>query len=213
MTCSRTLAVALAALLTVVSPAVSAAQTRSPRVTVSVLTTREHVAIDNGEGTLAGTGAALSVRLTRFISVYGELTAGTGEALDSYEGEFIAGGPILRRDRVWQAGVGSGFGVSFHTPIEQRVGARASIGLAGRALDLTDTLTVVQLPAGWDGTRPTGAGTETSSRQHGGISIALGMPVHITRGLVIEPEVRWQQTLADEDYSVRSFAAKAGWRF
>ena len=213
MTCSRTFAVALAAGLTVVSPAVLSAQTRTPRVTVSVLTTREHVAIDHGDGTITGIGAGGAVRLTRFISVFGEITAGTGEVSDSYEADFVANGPILRRDRVWKAGVGTGFGVAFHTPVDQRAGVSLSIGLSGRSFDLTDTFTVVSLPQGWPVASSTGAGTMASSGQQGGLTVALGVPINVTRRVVIEPEIRGLRTLADEDFSEVSFGVKAGWRF
>ena len=182
MTCSRTFAVALAAGLTVVSPAVLSAQTRSPRVTVSVLTTREHVSIENGEGTIAGHGAAVSLRAARFVSLEGQVSKGYGEVID--------------RDRFAKAGVGVGFGVSLHTPLDRRVAGRLSLGLGMRRFDHVDLVT-----------------DERYTRDRGGPSIALGAPIVITPRLAIEPEARWLFTVADELFMSRSFGLKAGWRF
>ena len=226
MTCSRTFVTALAAGLTVVSPAVLAAQTRPPRVTVSVLTTREHVTVDNGEGTLAGTGASVSLRVARFVSVEGEVTKGNGEAFDSYTGVFqtLAApsasieekerlGLVMRRDRMWKAKTGVGLGVSLHTPLEHRVAGRLTLGLGMRTLELFDTLTVISLPEGWPESRSTGAGTQVLSRDRGGPSIAVGMPIRITRSLRIEPELRLMSTVGDDNYAVRAFGFKTGWGF
>ena len=226
MTCSRTLAIALAAALTVVSPAVLSAQTRAPRVTVSVLTTREHVTVDNGEGTMAGTGASVSLRVARFLSFEAEVTKGNGEAFDSYSGVFETLAPpsasieekerlglVMRRDRMWKAGPGTQIGISLHTPLEHRVAGRLTVGLGMRRLEHFDTLTVLSLPPGWPDTRSTGAGTTTYSRDRGGPVAAFSLPIRITRSLRIEPEVRLLATLADENYTVQSFAIKTGWGF
>src|SRR5688500_9558146 len=151
MTSNRPAASLSIAALIALAPAVASAQAREPRITLSALATREHVAIDNGEGTRGGTRAAARRRIARHISVHGELTAGSGEVCDSYEGVFTSIAPhgsplseierlgvVMRRDRTWKAGVGSGFGVAFHTPASQRVGMSLSLGLGGRSLNLTD---------------------------------------------------------------------------
>ena len=226
MTCSRTFATALAAGLTVVSPAVLAAQTRPPRVTVSVLSTREHVTVDNGEGTMAGTGVAVSLRVARFVSLDGEVTKGNGEAFDSYTGVFqtLAApgssiqemerlGLVMQRDRMWTAKTGLALGISLHSPLEHRVAGRLTLGLGMRRLEHFDSLTVVSLPEGWPESRSTGAGTQIYSRDRGGPSIAIGMPIRITRSLRIEPELRLMSTVGDENYVVRSFGIKTGWGF
>jgi hypothetical protein len=226
MTCSRTLAITLAAGLTVVSPAVLSAQTRASRVTVSVLTTREHVTVDNGEGTTAGAGAIVSLRMARFVSLQGEITAGSGEAFDSYSGVFqtLAApsasveekerlGLELRRDRMWKSGVGGGLGVAFHTPLDRRVAGRLSMGVGMRRLEHHDTFTVIRIPAEWPESRSTGAGTTVSSRDRGGPWAGLGMPIRITQHLIIEPEVKVLITPADENYSVMSFGIRTGWAF
>jgi len=217
-------AIAAAALVALAQPA--AAQTRDPRVTVSAIGGREHVEVDGGSGTFSIAGAAVRLRLTRFVSVQGDLTTGSGEAVDSYEGVFTtlgkAGDPIeelerlgvvLRRDRVWTPGTGLAFGVAFHTPSTQRIGLSASVGWSGRELALVDTKTLIRLPPGWPESMSTGAGQVRYSRQRGGPAASLAMPVNVTRRLFVIPEVRWVGTIGDEDFTASSLTIGAGWKF
>ena len=209
---SRLHTFAVTAVILATVPATAPAQTSDPRFTVGAVAVGEHTTIENGDGAVAATGISLSVRVTRFASVYGEVTAGWGEVVDSYEGEFSPGA-VMRRDRTWEAGIGSGFGVSLHTPPSARAGVKLSIGAAGRSFDLTDTLSAVRRPEEGPESRATDAVTTHSSRQHGGATIALGVPINVTRRLVVEPEARWLQTFADEDFASLSFGVRAGWRF
>lgn len=158
------------------------AQVAEPRVTVSAATTREHVSIENGEGTIAGTGASVSLRVLRFVSLEGEVTAGSGEVIDV--------------NRVAKARTGVGIGVSFHSPLDRRVAGRASIGLGTRRYEHHDLLT-----------------GDTRLKDRGGPYVSAGLPIALTRRVVIEPEARWLFTIADELFMVRSFGVKAGWRF
>jgi hypothetical protein len=119
----------------------------------------------------------------------------------------------MRRDRMWKAGTGGGIGISLHTPLEHRVAGRLSLGLAMRRLELADSLTLISLPPGWPESRSTGAGATTHFLGRGGPSVALGLPVRLTRALHIEPEVRLTSTVGDDNYAAMSFGMKTGWAF
>jgi hypothetical protein len=226
MTPARFVFTAAVASLSILSSLPAAAQTRDPRLTVSAIAGREHVEVDGGDGTFSIAGAAVRLRLTRFISVQGDLTAGSGEAADSYEGVFTTLGKqgdsieelerlgvVLRRNRVWTPGTGLAVGVAVHTPSTQRVGLSASVGVSGRELALVDTHTLVRLPPGWPESMSTGAGQVRYSRKRGGPYASLAMPVNVTRQFFVLPEVRWVHTVADEDFTASSFTIGAGWKF
>lgn len=202
------------------------AQTREPRVTLSGLVQQEIVAIDGGEGTFTAIGAGVDLRLLRFLSLHGELTAGSGEANDAYQGPFFSIAPPnssreeierlsvhLQRARTWKAGYGGAFLLSFHTPPSQQVGVILSTGLSFREIDLTDVKTVVKLPEGWDPSRSTGEGTERLQRQRGGPVVGIAVPVRIGPRFAIAPEGRLQFSIGDEDYTVGTIGMRASWMF
>lgn len=202
------------------------AQTREPRVTLSGLVQQEIVRVDGGEGTFTAIGAGVDVRLLRFLSLHGELTAGSGDANDAYEGIFFSIAPPnssreeierlgvhMQRFRNWTAGLGGAVLASFHTPPSQQVGVILSVGAGFRELELTDELRVTRLPEGWDPSRSTGEGTTVNSRQRGGPIVALAIPVRLGPRFSIAPEGRLQFTIADEDYTVGTIGMRARWSF
>lgn len=217
-------AVTAATLVVLAQPA--AAQTREPRVTVSAVAQQEVVDVDGGSGAFTAAGAGLSVRLVRFISVFGELTGAGGELNDAYEGIFVSIAPpgasreeierlgvVLQRARTWRPGLGGAFGVAFHSPRSQPLGVELQVGLAGRSLELTDTKRLVRLPEGWDPSRSTGEGTEVSTRSRGGIMAGVSVPVRIGSRVTIAPDLRFAFTLADEDYTAWTLGARGSCRF
>lgn len=227
MTLTRFVFTAAAASLSILCSQPAAAQTRDPRLTVSAIAGREHVDVAGAKGTLSIAGAAVRLRVARFISVQGDITAGSGEAVRSYEGVFETLGTqgdsieelerlgvVLRRDMVWTGGTGLGFGVAFHTPSTQRVGASATLGVSQRGLTLVDTKTLVRLPPGWPESRSTGAGQFRYPEDNiGGPFLSLAMPVNVTRQLLVTPEVRWMREIGDRGFTASSLTIGAGWKF
>jgi hypothetical protein len=124
----------------------------------------------------------VSLRAARFVSLEGQVSKGYGEVFD--------------RDRFAKAGVGVGFGVSLHTPLDRRVAGRFSVGLGMRRYEHTDLVN-----------------DERYTRDRGGPSIALSAPIAITPRIALEPEARWLFTVGDELFMTRSLGLKAGWRF
>jgi opacity protein-like surface antigen len=188
---SRSLTVAALALS--LMPVAAAAQSRDPRVTAMAIAGAERTAIDNGGGTFAIGGAGLRLRLFRHVSLEGELTGGTGEATDSYP----AGSGT--RDRVWTPGIGTAFGLAFHTATSQRVGVNLTMGLAGRTIHEVDAFP--------------GESLSRSTRSRGGPFIACSLPLRVTDRIVLAPEIRMLRTLADEDFSATTVGIRAGWMF
>ena len=219
-------ATSIAAALVAATPAIAPAQTREPRLSVVGLVQHENVAVDGGTGGFSAAGAALVFRVSRFFSVQGELTQGSGEAHHSYEGVFTTIAPpgssytelerlgvVLRRDRTWRAGSGGAFMVTAHTPVSERIGAAFSVGLAGRTLEHVDRRTLIRLPEGWDFSKSTGEGEERYSRGRGGLMAAVAIPVRLTSHLTVAPEMRFASTIADENYSVVTIGMRGGWSF
>lgn len=227
MTRSPVLALAtLTAALAAFAPVPVLAQTREPRVSIVGLLQHENVAVDGGTGGFTAGGAALVLRVSRYFSVQGELTQGSGEAHHSYEGVFTTIAPpgshyteierlgvVLRRDRTWRAGGGGAFMITAHTPVSQKLGAAFSVGLAGRTLEHIDRRTLVRLPEGWDPSKSTGEGEERYSRGRGGLMASVAVPVRMTSRLTVAPELRFAATIADENYSVVTIGMRAGWSF
>lgn len=218
----------LSAALLAALPASTLAQSpaRDPRITLTAVAGGENVSIDAGGGTFTIGGAAVRLRILRFLSFEAEVTTGTGEATDSYEGVFTSIAPpgstiaeierlgvVLRRDRVWTPGTGYAFGLAFHTPSSYRAGLSAAIGLAGREITEVDTKTLIRLPEEWPATLSVGDGTSTSSRARGGPFVTVAVPVNVTSRLLVVPEIRILRTLADEDFTSTSYRIQAGWRF
>lgn len=218
----------LAATLLAALPASTLAQApaRDPRITLTAVAGRESVSIDGGSGGFTIGGAAVRVRILRVLSLDAEVTAGSGEVTDSYEGVFTSIAPpgstiaeierlgvVLRRDRVWTPGTGYAFGLALHTPSAARVGLSATIGLAGRDINEVDTKTLIRLPEGWPDGRSTGAGGMTYSRARGGPFVTVAAPINVTSRLVVVPEIRILRTLADETFTATSYRIHAGWRF
>lgn len=186
----------IAATLIAATGTSAGAQTREPRVTVSGLIQQEVVAIDEGEGAFTAIGGGVDVRLARYFSVHGELTAGSGEVNDSSE-VIINGSPVSRL-RTWTPGLGGAALVSFHTPASQQVGVIASAGVAFRDIDLTDMTTdMVVLSSSW----------------RSGLVLGVAVPVRLTERFAIAPDLRWQQGLGDERYRVATIGMRASWRF
>lgn len=218
----------LAATLLAALPAATQAQApaRDSRITLTAVAGRENVSIDNGGGGFNIAGATMRLRILRVLSLDAEVTTGSGEATDSYEGVFtsIAApgasleeierlGVVLRRDRLWTPGTGYAFGLAFHTPPAYRAGLSATVGLAGRDIKEIDTHTLIRLPEGWPDGKSIGAGSITTSRARGGPFVTVAVPVHVTSRLVVVPEIRMLRTLADEDFTSTSYRIQAGWRF
>lgn len=219
-------ATSIAAALVAATPAIALAQTREPRISVVGLLQHENVAVDGGTGGFTAGGAALVLRVSRYFSVQGELTQGSGEAHHSYEGVFTTIAPpgssytelerlgvVLRRDRTWRAGGGGAFMVTAHTPVSQKLGAAFSVGLAGRTLEHIDRRTLIRLPEGWDPSKSTGEGEERYSRGRGGLMAGVAIPVRLTSHFTIAPELRFAATIADENYSVVTIGMRGGWSF
>ena len=220
-------AVLTAALLTALpASALAQSSTWNPRISVTAVAGRENVSIDAGGGSFTIGGAAARLRILRVLSLDAEVTTGTGEGTDSYEGVFTTLGKpgdsiaelerlgvVLRRDRLWTPGTGYAFGLAFHTPSTHRAGVSATIGMAGREINETDTHTLIRLPEGWPAGKSTGAGSITHSRARGGPFLTLAVPVHVTSRLLVMPEVRWLGTIADEDFTTTSYRIQAGWKF
>lgn len=186
----------IAAIIIAASGISAGAQTREPRVTVSGLIQQEVVAIDEGEGSFTAIGGGVDLRLARYLSVHGELTAGSGEANDSSE-VLVNGAPVSRL-RTWTPGIGGAAFVALHTPASQQVGVIASAGVAFREIDLADMRTdMVVLTSSW----------------RSGLVLGVAVPVRLTDRFAIAPDLRWQQGLGDERYRVGTIGMRASWTF
>lgn len=181
-------------------------------------------------GGTSSVGASVGFRLLPGFSLELEANQGFGELSRIYSGKFVSfAGPGATREEIerlavtmqsdtrWRPRFGWSVLAVLQSTGSARVGVGLFAGVTNTRYDERTTLTVLDIPAGVDRTEadlhrmmPDGRG----SRNRGGLTGGLFIPIRVTRQLNVAPELRFTYgSFGDEIYTVLRTGARLMWNF
>ena len=175
-------------------------------------------------------GAGISYRVWRSVKIEGEITSASGQAVRSYEADFISyAGPgatreefqrravIARRTTSNKPGLGFALGAAAETRGAGRVNVAVRAGVSFRQYDYIDDMTVLSVPEGVAFEQAESALPDTRGRRgRSGLLFGASVPIRIAGNLRIAPEVRWVwggPARVGNNYDEAAFGAQVSWRF
>lgn len=184
----------------------ASAQTPS-RFTVGPVARVDHVYLDGDtDGTTAVAGIIVSVRVSRAISIEGELTGGGRDISRSYEGQFVSFppapttsredferyAPTARRTLGYAPGVGVAGMVVARTTVHPRVRLAGRLGVLARPYTETSTYLLLSIPEGVDPALVArNFQPESVHTVRGGLLFGIDTDVALTDRFTIAPQVRF----------------------
>lgn len=175
-------------------------------------------------------GAGISFRVWRDMKIEGEITSASGQAVRSYEADFISyAGPgatreefqrmavIARRTTINRAGLGFALGAATETRSTGRVNLAVRAGVSFRQYDYIDDMTVLRVPEGVTFEQAETAMPDSRGRRgRGGLLFGASVPIRIAGNFRIAPEVRWVwggPARVGNNYDEATFGARVLWKF
>ena len=175
-------------------------------------------------------GAGISYRVWRNIRIEGEITSASGQAMRSYEVDFISyAGPgatreeiqrmavIARRTTINRAGLGFALGAAAETRDARRMNLTVRAGVSFRQYDYIDDIRVLSVPDGGTFEQAEAAMPDSrGSRGRGGLLFGASVPIRVAGNLRIAPEARWVwggPARVGNNYDEATFGARALWKF
>jgi hypothetical protein len=208
----------------------AAAQTNE-RLSIAAVVRADRVSFEGGQNArLPVTGVTIGYRIWSHVLIEGEVTAASGEARRSYEGDFISfAGPggtreeflrtaiIARRTTINKAGAGFATAVAVETHNPGRVNLALRAGVSLRQYEYVEDTTVLRVPEGVTFEQAEAAMPDARrQRARSGLLAGASVPVRMTRRFHVAPEVRWVwggPARIGNNYDEASFGARAVWKF
>jgi hypothetical protein len=188
--------------------AATAAAQRPSRFALGPVAQFAHAWFDgHTDGALTVAGVAASVRVSRAISLEGELTSPGREITRSYEGTFVSyipsptpnpslaefdrWAPTARRTFEFDPGVGGTGMVVGRAPVHPRVTLAGRLGVSARRYTESSRFVVTRIPEGVDPTRvERDFAAQTVETIRGGMLVGVDADVALTRRFTVAPQVR-----------------------
>jgi len=213
----------------------SAAAAQSPsRFTLGPSLQVVHASFDgHTRGTLTVGGVTAGIRLSRALSIEGELTSPGRQLARSYEGTFISyvpgtpanpsaeefarWAPIARRTLAFEPGFGGSGMLVARSSVRRHVTLAGRLGVSARRYVERSQFAVLAIPDGVDPARVARdfAG-ETHARIRGGVLAGGGADVAVTPRFSIAPQVRFVYSGPSRfggEYRELGVAVGGHWRF
>jgi hypothetical protein len=202
----------------------------SDRLEIAAVVRTDRVSFESGQNArLPVTGVAIGYRIWSHMLVEAEITTASGEARRSYEGAFISFTPsatreeflrtavIARRTTINKAGSGLATAVAVETREPGRVNLALRAGISFRQYQYVEDTAVLSVPEGVTFERAEAAMPDfRGHRGRSGLLMGGSVPVRITGGLHVVPEVRWVwggPARIGSNYDEGTIGARVAWKF
>ena len=201
------------------------------RLEIAAIVRTDRVSFEGHQNALLPVaGAGISYRVWRDMRIEGEITSASGQAIRSYEGDFISyAGPgatreefqrmavIARRTTINKPRLGFALGAAAETRGAGRVNVAVRAGVSFRQYDYIDDITVLRVPEGVTFEQAESAIPDSRGRRgRSGLLFGASVPIRVAGNLQIAPEARWVwggPARVGNNYDEATFGVRALWKF